>query len=395
MDLPSLLSLYRATLLEDVVPWWERHALADDGAVNTCIADDGTVLRRDRWCWSQWRAVWVFSRLYNAIAPEPRWIGTARRILAYLRAHGPLDNGHWPLLLDESGRVVRGYESIFTDGFAIYALVELWRAERDDRLLELALQTFRAAEPELEQEVLPPIFPYPAPPEPTARAHGLSMMFSLAFHELAQATGDPRVRAAADRHHRRVMELFLRPDRGLVLEWVRPDGGEYSPPGGTAMLPGHAVESMWFQMHIARDAHDSRTLDRAVETIRRHLEIGWDDRYGGIYYAVDADGREEVGWPYADTKLWWPHTECLYGTLLAYEHSGRPWCLDWHERIREYSFARYPVRPHGEWRQRLDRQGRPISDVVALPVKDPFHLPRALIHCIEVLERLTRRPRRV
>jgi N-acylglucosamine 2-epimerase len=39
----------------------------------------------------------------------------------------------------------------------------------------------------------------------------------------------------------------------------------------------------------------------------------------------------------------------------------------------------------GEWRQRLDRKGKPMTTVVALPVKDPFHLPRALILSLEVL----------
>ena len=68
-----------------------------------------------------------------------------------------------------------------------------------------------------------------------------------------------------------------------------------------------------------------------------------------------------------------------------------PWWLEWHERVREYSFAHYPVSPHGEWRQKLDRQDRPLEETVALPVKDPFHLPRALICCIDVLDRLSRR----
>jgi len=46
------------------------------------------------------------------------------------------------------------------------------------------------------------------------------------------------------------------------------------------------------------------------------------------------------------------------------------------------------VAQHGEWTQRLDRQGRPFSETVALPVKDPFHLPRALIYCVNALQRL-------
>ncbi len=219
-------------------------------------------------------------------------------------------------------------------------------------------------------------------------AHGVSMIFSLAYHELAEATGEAAVRAAADRHHQRVMDTFLRADRGLVLEWLRPDGTELAPPEGTVVVPGHGVESMWFQIHIARARGDGATCRQAVEAIRRHLELAWDPQYGGLLLAVDADGRSDVAWDFHDSKLWWPHTEALYGTLLAHELCGEPWCMEWHERVRRYSFSHFPVPEHGEWRQRLDRRGRPFTEVVALPVKDPFHLPRALILCIEALSRL-------
>jgi len=386
MDLLELRELYRRTLLDDVVPFWMRHAIDANGGINTCIADDGRLHSRDRWNWSQWRAVYIFSKLYNCVEQRAEWLDTAKGIYDFVTAHGPLENGHWPLLLDGGGQLKRGYESIYVDGFAIYGLTELWLATRDQQVLDLAMRTFQAAQTALKSEGVLPAWPYTAPPEQIA--HGVSMIFSLVYHELADVTSDAAIRAASEYHHRQVMDTFLRPDRGLVLERLRRDGSELDPPEGTAVIPGHAIESMWFQMHIARAAGDNATLDRAVTAIRRHLEAGWDPEYGGLLLAVDADGGKEVGWPWHDTKLWWPHTEALYATLLAYEHCREGWCLDWHQRIREYSYAHFPVKEHGEWTQKLDRQGKVITDVVALPVKDPFHLPRALFYCIEVLDRL-------
>jgi len=386
MNLVELRDLYRKTLLDDVVPFWMRHAIDANGGINTCIADDGRLHSRDRWNWSQWRAVYVFSKLYNRVEQRPEWLETAKGIYEFVTAHGPLEDGHWPLLLDGDGQLERGYESIYVDGFAIYGLTELWRATRDQPVLDLAMRTFRATETALASEGVLPAWPYTAPPGQIA--HGVSMIFSLVYHELADVTSDAAVRSASEYHHRRVMDTFLRPDRGLVLERLRRDGNELDPPEGTAVIPGHAIESMWFQMHIARAAGDSATLDRAVTAIRRHLEAGWDPEYGGLFLAVDADGKKEVGWPWHDTKLWWPHTEALYATSLAYEHCREDWCLDWQQRIHDYSYAHFPVKEHGEWTQKLDRQGRVITDVVALPVKDPFHLPRALLYCIEVLDRL-------
>jgi N-acylglucosamine 2-epimerase len=56
--------------------------------------------------------------------------------------------------------------------------------------------------------------------------------------------------------------------------------------------------------------------------------------------------------------------------------------------VHDLSFKHYPVPEHGEWTQKLDRQFRKITDVVALPVKDPFHLPRAIMLCVESLARM-------
>ena len=386
MNLHDLLDLYRSTLLDDVLPFWDRHGFDANGAINTCVADDGSLISRDHWNWSQWRAVWVWSKLYNSIEPRREWLDRAWGIYEFVTSHGPLENNHWPLLLDGDGKLLRGYESLYVDGFAIYGLAELLRAANDAQVRSHALRTYRAAQSVLEGPEPPPAYPYPIPQGQIA--HGISMIFSIAFHELAEATGDADIRQSALDHHRRVMDSFLRRDRQVVLEFIGNDGRELPPPTGTAVVPGHAIESMWFQMHIARAEDDLAACRKASEVIRRHLELAWDEEFGGMFLAVDADGREEVGWAHARKKFWWPHTEALYATLLAYEFTREPWCLQWHERVREYAYDHFPVADHGEWRQKLDRQGNTITETLILPVKDPFHLPRALIYCIDVLERL-------
>lgn len=67
----------------------------------------------------------------GSIEARPEWLGLARDLCRFLAEHGPLDNGHWPLLLDANGNVLRGYESVYVDGFALYALAELFRATGD------------------------------------------------------------------------------------------------------------------------------------------------------------------------------------------------------------------------------------------------------------------------
>jgi N-acylglucosamine 2-epimerase len=230
--------------------------------------------------------------------------------------------------------------------------------------------------------------PYPVPRG--TRVHGLPMIFSLVLWELGQLLDERRYRQAALAMSEDVVSNFYRPDRDMLLERVASDNSEYPAPEGTTIVPGHVIEGMWFRIHIARDMKHHQQIAQACRLIRRHAELGWDNDFGGLFHAIDADGRADAAWPFPDCKIWWTHTEALYALLLAYECTGEPWCLEWYGRVHEYSFRVFPVEGHGEWTQRLDRRGRSISDTVCLPVKDPFHLPRALIYCIEVLDRLIR-----
>src|SRR5687767_5956599 len=129
-------------LLGHVMPFWTRFALDPRGGLNTCIRDDGTVVSRDKWLWSQWRAVWVFSELYNRIERRPEWLEAARHIFAFVTRHGWDEReGGWVLVLDGDGRVLRGHESVYTDGFAISGAAAFSRASGDPEPLTVARRT--------------------------------------------------------------------------------------------------------------------------------------------------------------------------------------------------------------------------------------------------------------
>ncbi len=391
LDCEAELARLRGCLFDSVLPFWKKHAIDQAGGLNTCLGDDGQVISRDKWLWSQWRAVWVFSKLYNDFGRDPQWLDLARHIYRFVAAHGWSEKDHgWNLCLDGEGNVLRGYESIYADGFAIYGLTELAQATGERQVQDLARRTADAV---LEKLTRPhseiPTFPYPTPAG--MRVHGLPMIFSLCFWELGRFLGDWRYMEAAVEMSDEIFARFYRPQRNLVLERVSDDGSEAPPPDGTAVVPGHVIEDMWFQIHIARDRGDRQRVGQACDLIQRHCEVGWDEKFGGLLLAVDADGRPDVGWKFADTKLWWPHTEAMYALLLAYEITEQSWCTTWYDRVRDYSFTHFPCTEHGEWIQRLDRRGQVLKDVVALPVKDPFHLPRALMLSIQCLQRIQQR----
>ena len=385
----QLSTFLRDHLLTHILPFWTAHAIDPDGGISSCIKDDGTIASRDKWMWSQWRALWVFSKLFNDFGHDSEHLRIATHIYEFVRKHAfdPATGGVL-LVVDHTGRPVdgRGCESIYSDAFAISALAEFAKASRRQEPIELArrscehvLKTLREPHEQI------PHFPYPVPAG--ARVHGIPMIFSLSLWEVGRALGVPRYCDAALDLSSEIFSRFYRREFDLIVERVAVDGSLFPGPLGTAVNPGHVIEDMWFQIHIARESGHASRIGEYVRLIRRHLEVGWDNEFGGLFLAVDARGGSEIGWPHAETKLWWPHTEAMYATLLAYEYSKEQWCLDWYQRLHEYSFAHFPVAT-GEWRQKLDRKGEPMTTVVALPVKDPFHLPRALIYCVESLGRL-------
>lgn len=382
----------RVHLTEHVMPFWENHAVDERGGLSTCIGDDGRILSADKWMWSQWRAVWVFSRLYNRIDRDPRWLEHARRIVDFCARAGWDEKARgWALVLDRDGRILRGHESIYTDAFAVYALQEFHVATGDITALRLAR---RSADAALEKLAGPydaiPHFPYPIPAG--TKPHGLPMMWSLVLAELGDALKEVRYLRAAAAFSDEVFRDFYRKDRDLMLEFVQTDGSELQTRQGMAVVPGHAIEDLWFQVHVARyPGQNTGRTDESLRLILRHLELGWDRASGGgLLLAVDAEGREPVGWGFADAKLWWPHTEALYAALLGWQRTREPTFLDWYERLWRVCLEHFVDWQNGEWRQKLDRHFKPMAETIALPVKDPFHLPRSLMLQIELLENLDR-----
>lgn len=387
-DLSELKEFLRGHLLRDVMPFWERHGFSSARpGIDTCLADDGALLSEDRYLWSQLRAIWTFAAMHNRIERREAWLRRAVDIFEFVAAHGRDADGRWCFRASADGQILTGATSIYADGFAIIGMTELYRGTGDRRVLSVAMETFEQLLPRLNQWAAMQTAPYAIPAG--MKTHGVSMMFSHAFDLLSEVTSDERVKREAEHHCLEVMDYYLRADTGLVHEYLNLDNTTADTPAGRAVVPGHAIESMWMQIHQLRKRGDSARIARAVEAIRRHFEVGWDAEFGGLMLGLDAAGLEPVYWKFHDTKLWWPATEAIYALLLAHAIEGRPWSLACYRRMHDYAFSHYPNAEHGEWRQRLDRRGRPITDVVALPVKDPFHLPRALILSINLLDALT------
>jgi N-acylglucosamine 2-epimerase len=285
--------------------------------------------------------------------------------------------------LDAEGHVLDRDTSIAVDGFVMNGLGEYFASTGDTAALDLALATQANVAERLARPGSYGLAPYEIPAG--LKNLGVAMLFSFFFFELGEIAGRPDIARQGVSIADEILRDFHVRDRDALLEFVSLDGRFVDTPAGRTCVPGHAIEALWMLMSIAERTGDAARIAAAVRLVRRHLEIAWDPEHGGLRLAVDIDGREPVFWKRHDCKPWWVQVEALVATAYAHVHTGERWCLEWHERIREWAFARYPV-PTGEWRQWLDREGRPTTSA-ALPVKDPFHLPRALIWLVDLCSR--------
>lgn len=385
-DFGKLLAVYESELLDHVVPWWLQHAMDREyGGILYGLAQDGTVVVEDKSGWSQGRALYTFSALYNLVGKRHEWLAAADHICDFILPIGSDNNWQWPEALHRDGSVREGPGRIYADGFAIMGLTEYARATGSEEAIEAALATYRTVR---ERMTVPgPHLDVRFSAPTGVKCHGISMIFSIVFHELGMLLGDAEILQAGHDHAVQILDHFRKPERKLLLEYTAPDGAELQVPEGRHVNPGHGIESMWFVMHIFRDRRERRRIDQAIECLRWTMEACWDEECGGMFGALELDGSV----PQPDVrKAMWPHGEALYALLLAYELCCESWCLEWYERLHEWTFAHFPDREHGEWREYVERDGSvPPEDAQRLPqIHTFFHLPRTLIRCMQVLQRL-------
>lgn len=389
-DRLPLATWLRGHLLAHVMPFWEPLFDAEAGGLCTCVTDSGEVVSGDKWLWSQWRMVWVCARIFNTIESDPKWRDRALCIARFCSAHGWLeDEQGWALLVGRTGEVKRGYESIYVDAFAVYGMVELAAATGDRGWLQRAEGTAAASLRRMERQGdRLPHFPYPI--ESGTKPHGVPMIWSLKLAALAAATGHARWADASRRMLQEIDADFYDPDEDRVRENVwRDRSARKDHPLPAATVPGHVIEGLWFRRVAESDGVGAVTDPRETwRRLERHAELGWDKSCGGgLLLAVDARGDvATAGWPLADLKLWWPHTEYLVANLMAWTETGESGAWDRYRQGWVFAVDHFVDWENGEWRQKLNRDLSPFTGTVALPVKDPFHLPRSLILQIEMLE---------
>jgi N-acylglucosamine 2-epimerase len=378
-DFAALDRQYRSALLDDVLPFWERHSIdAQQGGYFTCLERDGTVFDTDKFVWLQCRQAWLFAMLYHALEPRPRWLEIARHGIDFLKAHGRDSSGNWYFSLARNGAPLLEPYNIFSDCFAAMAFSGYARASGDGESKEIALTTYQKI---LERKENPKgRFSKAVPGARPLRPFSIPMILLNLTLEMEWMLPAGEFRDTLDGAVREITTMFIDPDHGYAHEFTAPDGSHVDCFEGRLINPGHTIEGTWFLMDAAQRLNDAALLGTAVDTLLRTLAFGWDTTYGGLFSFLDSAHKppQQLEW---DQKLWWVHAEALVALAMACRRTRSPECLEWLIRVHDYTWSHFPDPRFGEWFGYLNRRGEILLTSKGGKWKGCFHVPRALYRC--------------
>ena len=386
----ELAKLYKTTLLENVIPFWEQYSIdAEYGGYFTCLDREGKVYDTDKFIWLQNRQVWMFSVFFNQLEKRQNWLDIAKIGADFLAEHGRDNEGNWFFSLNREGNPLVQPYNVFSDCFAAMAFSQYSLASGSESAKEIALQAYKNV---LRRKDNPKgKYNKVYPGTRNLKTLAVPMILANLSLEMNWLLSSNQLESILDSTIKEVTEDFYDRDRGLVYENVTPEATHLDCFAGRLINPGHMIEAMWFMMDIAQrrleqreDQADRDLINLAVDIVLNTLDFGWDQEYEGIYYFLDAQGHppEQLEW---SQKLWWVHLETLVALLMGYRLTGREECWQWFQRVHDYTWKHFADPEYGEWWGYCDRRGDVLLNLKGGKWKGCFHVPRALYLCWQEL----------
>lgn len=374
-------------LEQDILPFWLKYARDDEnGGYCTYLDRDGSRYERDKICtWGQGRLAWTFAYLATEWQPRQEWLDFAAHGIRFLDKMPLTQDGRLYYSLTAAGEPLHTARDWAADLSAILAWTAWARATGDASYQERARDHFERMW-KLFQEPGAAHQEYITSTRPI-RTHGESMITLNVIQELRKFREEPDDNARIDACIDKIISLHTDRSHQCIYEYVKWDGGFLDNSGGRWINPGHMIEAGIFLIHEAQLRGRNDWLRHGADYIRWGMHWGWDKSAGGIFNDVDRDGLPMVlpNGVIGYTKLWWQHTEALYGTLLAYKVTGDESLWQQHRDVHNYSFKYFADPQYGEWVGLLSPQNVPLNHAKGTERKNAFHLARNLFHCGRLL----------
>ena len=389
IDFKQLAQQYKSELLDKVLPFWLNNSQDRQfGGYFSCLDRDGSVYDTDKFIWLQCREVWMFAKLYNTVEKRQEWLDCAVQGAEFLKRYGHDGNYNWYFAIDREGRPLVEPYNIFSYTFATIAYGQLSIATGSQEYADIARKTFDIVLSKLDNPK--GRWNKAAAGARALKTFDLPMILCNVSLEIEPLIDPAFLQKTIDDCIHEVLDVFYRPELGLIVEALGKDGQLVDCLDGRKMNPGHAIESTWFLMDLGKRLNRPELIQKAVEISLAEVKYGWDEKYEGIFYFMDRLGKPRHELEF-DQKLWWVHIETLISMLKGYQLTGNKECLEWFERIHDYTWSHFADPEYPEWYGYLNRQGEVLLPLKGGKWKGCFHVPRGLMNCWLMLEEIANR----
>jgi N-acylglucosamine 2-epimerase len=366
--LEELRDYFRKELFEKRMPSWARYGVDRDfGGFFSGWKKDGTG-PTDKWIARQGRILWLFSRFAVKSSNGLPFLEAAHRAKAALTENGRDSLGRWHSRLSRDWKVLEAGPSADSAMAMALGLGEYARAADDYDAMRIAQETARS----VTEMVLAPHFQPSSGSlvlEPGTRAMSVWNPLLGCLTPLAASVRIEPLAATARMCLRYILQFHWQRGQGCLLEYLRQDLNPFPPDAlgaGLGRVSGRrGVEAAWLIMAEALRSGNRRAFLDATELGLGALESCWEEiPEAGLADFEDFDLRKKA--LDAAARSGGALADALVFAITAVEHTHSPEAVRWFDRV----FGQVWSRP-GVW--------NPADDE---------HEPRAILMCLEALERM-------
>ena len=377
----------RENLTSCILPYWLR--LKDPlGGFYGEVAADGTILYdAPRGVILNARIIWSFAAAYQAL-PDTAYLVAAVHARDYFLEHfcdHKYGGVYWSV--DAAGERLDTKKQLYSQGFAIYALSELYKATGDDEVLKNAINLYKVVETYFADkenggyiEALARDF---SPLEDMSlSAHDINADKTMnshlhvleAYANLYQVWPDDELKAAVEKLLDIIGTKVMAADGHLQL-YFRKDWSVM--PGGVSY--GHDIETSWLALECAMALKDIDVVNRVRPWALAMGKAGNEGLFpdGSMRYEKFLDGK------YDDSRQWWVQAETVVGNLWLWKYHSDPQGAE--RALSAWSYIRENLvdSKDGEWWWAVLPDGKvDLSQPKVGFWKCPYHNTRM---CLQVL----------
>ena len=394
--LRELRDQYRKDLFTDFLPFMNEFVIDHELGGFMCNTDHkGVRVNQNKLSWFEGRGIWVYSFLYNNLSREERYLDVARRSIEFTLKTKPPAGELWPKELTREGKQLTSAEGeIYGDLFIAEGLAEYSKATGKQEYWDMARELlFKCQDiydrtdyrPTIGQTYLGPT----AKSFPGARIQGVWMVLIRLVTQMLEMRSDEKVEKVASRCVEAITKHHYNPGFSLINELLNHDLSRPTDEYGQLVYTGHSIENLWMLMHEAVRLKDRELFNTFAEWFKRHVEVAWDDVYGGTFRNLQH--VEKNIW--VVDKVLWLQEEVLIGALFIVEQTGAQWAADVFSKTYNYVREKFPLKQHGSplWMYASDRKAS-LEAFLKMPKRvENFHHPRHLMLNLLSIERMLNR----